>query len=164
MKYAFVDLDETMIHSDTRSYCSEFDRAESTELSLDGEKYYSLYRNGAREFLSVLRNKCDKVFMLTIATQDYAEGMNEAFKLGFDKDQIYSRYDIRRSGFYLAKERPKLIPGAVFLFDNLDLYDNREKTMYLEPLGKLSYIKVPAFYGNGDLTPELIAELTKKID
>ena len=163
MKYAFVDLDETLIHSDSYDFFEE--DADVAEMTFgEKEKYYVAYRKGAREFLTELRKNCDRVFMLTIAVQDYAEAMNETFNLGFDKSEIYSRYDIHRSGFDSeCKERPDLIPGAVFLFDNLSIYDNREKTMYLKPLGELSYIKVPAFYGDGEFSPELIAQYIGKI-
>lgn len=165
MKYAFVDLDETLIHTDTTDISAEFPESDSAILTFgESEKYYALYRKGAREFLTELRKNCDRVFMLTIAVQDYAEAMNETFNLGFDKSEIYSRYDLRRSVFdYPSKKKPDLIPGAVFLFDNLSYHDNREKTMYLEPYGKLSYIKVPAFYGYEEFSPELIAQYIDKI-
>ena len=169
MKYAFVDLDETLIHTNDLFYCSKFKEAETATVILQpmNDKYYALYRQGAREFLSELRKNCDKVFMLTAATQDYAEGMNEKFNLGFCKSKIYSRYDFRRTKFEEPTEKTKaahkLVPGAVFLYDNLHYNDNREKIRYLEGMGALTYVKVEPFYGNGSLTAKKIAEYILEI-
>ena len=161
MKYAFVDLDETLIHtSGNEDNIGLFD---AIKIDFDGDLYYSAYRTGAREFLKKIRELSDKTFMLTIATDDYAKRMNEIFEFGFDENDIYSRYDLRGSP-KVPVRRPDLIPGSVFLFDNLRYYDNYEKINFLHAYGELKYIQVPAFYGIGDLSPELISELTSKMN
>ena len=160
MKYSFVDLDETLIH--TNGNDESVDLFGAIKIDFDGDLYYTAYRTGAREFLKKIRELSDKTFMLTIATDDYAEKMNELFEFGFDKNDIYSRYDLRGSPKQPVR-RPDLIPGSVFLFDNLSYHENYEKVNFLHAYGKLSYTKVPAFYGHGDLYPELIEELTSKL-
>ena len=161
MKYSFVDLDETLIH--TNGDADSMKEFGAIKIDFDGDPYYTTYRVGAKEFLKKIRELSDKTFMLTIATDDYAEKMNEIFEFGFNENDIYSRYDIRGSRKGMAR-KPDLIPGSVFLFDNLRYYDNYEKINFLHAYGELKYIQVPAFYGIGDLSPELISELTSKMN
>jgi hypothetical protein len=135
-KYIFVDLDETLIH--TVGLHTGRDMLNYKKVSLSKhESYNTRLRGCSLAFLEAARKKA-KVFMLTVATKDYALAMNEAFSLGFKAEDIYSREDVRRKPI-----KPLQIePGAVWLFDNLPSSYNDEKCAFLAHLGPLNYVKV----------------------
>jgi hypothetical protein len=157
MKYSFVDLDETLIHTDN-FYMRE--HPDAVKVVIGGnDRYYSVPRPGAKEFLAKLRLLSDRVFMLTVATQDYAEEMNKVFDFGFKNEDIYSRYDVRGGGC----KKPELDPGAVFLFDNLHRSVNFEKISFLKPYGELTYVQVEGFLGSGEFSPNYIDKLVSSL-
>lgn len=159
--HIFVDLDETLIHSH-EEYSAKSVKPLLKEIMLsDNCVYNTQLRPNALTFLNELRKLSSNVFMLTIATKEYAVAMNRIFGLGFFSTMIYSREHIQ------AFDVPTVSRGNVFLFDNLKKGENRNKIIFLRTLGELQYIQVPAYYGgikdfNG-YTPELIEELTKPI-
>ena len=135
-KYIFVDLDETLIH--TVGLHTGRDMPNYKKISLSKkESYNTRLRSCSLAFLEAARKKA-KVFMLTVATRDYALAMNEAFSLGFKAEDIYSREDVRAK---LIKP-PQIEPDAVWLFDNLPLDYNEEKRDFLAHLGPLNYVQV----------------------
>ena len=136
-KYIFVDLDETLIHTVGLHTGRDMPNYKKIFLSKK-ESYNTRLRSCSLAFLTAAREKA-KVFMLTVATRDYALAMNEAFSLGFKAKDIYSREDVRAK---LIKP-PKIEPGAVWLFDNLPLDYNEEKRDFLAHLGPLNYVEVP---------------------
>jgi hypothetical protein len=149
-KYIFVDLDETLIH--TVGFHSGTDMLNYNKVSLSKhESYNTRLRGCSLAFLEAARKKA-KVFMLTVATKDYALAMNEAFSLGFKAEDIYSREDIRRKPI-----KPlKIESGEVWLFDNLPSSYNDEKCAFLAHLGKLNYVKVfeMDYYSADHLDPD----------
>lgn len=135
-KYIFVDLDETLIH--TVGFYSGTDMPNYKKVSLSKhESYNTRLRPCSIAFLEAAREKA-KVFMLTVATKDYAIAMNEVFSLGFKAEDIYSREDIRRKPI----KRLQIEPGAIWLFDNLPSNYNDEKCAFLAHLGHLNYVQV----------------------
>ena len=139
-KYIFVDLDETLIHTVGLHTGRDVPNYKKISLSKK-ESYNTRLRSCSLAFLTAAREKA-KVFMLTVATKQYALAMNEAFSLGFKAKDIYSREDVRAK---LIKP-PKIEPGAVWLFDNLPLDYNEEKRDFLAHLGPLNYVEVPSFH------------------
>ena len=135
-KYIFVDLDETLIHSIGLHTGRDMPNYKKISLSKK-ESYNTRLRSCSLAFLEAARKKA-KVFMLTVATKDYALAMNKAFSLGFKAEDIYSREDVRAK---LIKP-PQIEPGAVWLFDNLPRVYNDEKCAFLAHLGKVEYVKV----------------------
>ena len=136
------------------------------------EHYNTKVRECSVAFLEQARKKA-KVFMLTVATRDYALAMNKAFSFGFEAEDIYSREDVRAK---LIKP-PQIEPGAVWLFDNLPKEYNEEKCAFLAHLGPLNYVQVSQFdhYSGSsttlpdytvdkeDISNELLALLVEKV-
>lgn len=155
-KYIFVDLDETLI------YCNPWNDEPikgSKIITLEhNDTYRAALRPGALELLKVLR-EIAPCYILTAAIQEYAEGWNNEFKLGFKNSQIYHRNDINiRGGIQLSG-----FPNAQsYLIDNLPRRDNMSKIEFLnliDPIPKYFNIKPYYGYESQDLTPEMIQEI-----
>ena len=145
-KIIFVDLDETLIHTFMANWGETPTKdAEEVILNTDGatDIYNTVLRQGAIYFLEVLR-KAGNVYMLTAATTDYANAMNQHFGLGFTEKEIYAREDTRAG----VADPEFFGTGKVYLFDNLPRHDNRTKIDFLKPLGELKYVQVQDFYNN----------------
>jgi len=158
--YIFVDLDETLIHT----FNSDEDPiGEYKTFHLADGKYETVLRSGAHSFLGKLRELGD-VFMLTIATQEYAQIMNAAFEFNFNtKFEIFSRENIKDNIVSLPQTGQK-----VYLFDNLHRSDNGTKIRYLRPLwtdySNFNYIQVKEFSGEHfPFSEEYITELIKQV-
>jgi hypothetical protein len=156
--HIFVDLDETLIYTGTNRGIKKDGKEIIKQVMLsDDDVYTAQLRPNAIVFLNELRKLSSNVFMLTIATKEYAVIMNRIFGLGFFSSMIYSREHIQ------ALDVPTLSCGNVFLFDNLTKAGNRNKVIFLRTLGELDYIQVPAYYGGPEhhngFTPELIEKL-----
>lgn len=141
IKNIFVDLDETLIHTNTsgRDYPNEI-----PEVTVKADKVpYSVSpRPGANDLLFALRS-VGNVYMLTRATRAYALEMNKQFNFAFTLDRIYSRKDVeayRQTTLDINK-------GKNYLIDDLPQYDNYEKISLLSHLGPVKYIRIKAFYG-----------------
>lgn len=146
IKYIFVDLDETLIHTFDSWEDREGDKVESFILS-DGDEYVTCLRPGALEFLAKLRELGD-VYMLTAATKEYASKINLLFNLGFKVKDIYSREDVCKN--ILSLEPANL----VFLIDNLDKRDNYSKLQFLRAASKTkvtNYIQCQTYKGGNTL-------------
>lgn len=145
--HIFVDLDETLIHS-----CpdNQFENIVGHEklvktVKLSGnDLYHTQMRPNAIEFLNELRKITSNVFMLTIATKEYAVAMNRIFGLGFFSDMIYSREHIQ------CNATPEIGAGNVYLIDNLPRHQNRNKIIYLRAIGPLTYIQTPEYTGGAE--------------
>ena len=159
----FVDLDETLIHT-FMPYWGETATKDAEEVFINTEGATDIFnvvlRQGALHFLQVLRNTGD-VYMLTAATNDYANAMNRHFGLGFAESQIYSREHIQSS----QADVERFDKGVVYLFDNLPRHENRSKIVFLRPLGETNYIQVREFYNNktAAFTHDEIKELVSNI-
>lgn len=161
-KLIFVDLDETLIHTFMPAW-DEFPSEDATTVFLGpSEQYDTVLRQGAIHFLHLLRSK-GQVYMLTAATNDYANAMNKTFELGFNSNQIFSREDIQSGQLdptFFGK-------GTVYLFDNLPRHENHSKIRFLRPLGEVKYIQVAEFYNNQvsrHYTHDHIDELIARIE
>ena len=140
----FVDLDETLIHTDLTNGDLP-NEIPFVDIKLDDDIYKVSLRPGANELLFALRS-LGNVFMLTRATHDYAVAMNEKFNFAFTPNRIYSRKDVRS---YRYKEL-HLPRGTNFLIDDLPQIDNHEKVALIAQLGPVHYIHIKPFYGYKD--------------
>lgn len=163
MKNIFVDLDETLIHTNLagKDYPNEVEEVKVNIASELGRKdiYPSSLRPGATKLLFALR-ETGQVYMLTRATEDYAVAMNKAFGLGFTVDRIYDRVFVKRFNI-----KPNIPSGNNYLIDDLPSYDNYEKIKFIEQLGPTKYIQIKAFYGFKEqaITSSMIAEIVEII-
>jgi len=158
--HIFVDLDETLIHCWPSNEFEKIDGHEKLVKAIklsDNQIYHTQLRPNAVEFLNELRKITSNVFMLTIATKEYAVSMNRIFGLGFFSDMIYSREDIQRNS------TPEVGCGNVFLIDNLPKRENRNKIYYLRPLGPLTYIQAPTYTGGAQGFDGYLPTLTPHI-
>jgi hypothetical protein len=158
MKNIFVDIDETLLHTFALAY-GEIPTKDAVKVKLNENEIYDVaLRNGAIKFLSYLRTY-GEVYALTAATADYAAVMNAKFNFRFE--YIFSREHIQSTEADIS-----FFPrGAVYLYDNLPRHENRNKILFLRPLGNVNYIQVPAFYNNktDSLTDSLIDGLVSHV-
>jgi hypothetical protein len=160
-KYIFVDLDETLIHCDP---WNDEPREGSKVITLENnDTYRAVLRPGALELLKALR-EIASCYILTAAVQDYAEGWNKAFGLGFDKDsQIFHRNDIRDR----VIGKPVFPNAQSYLIDNLPRHENRTKIQFLNLIdSKPNYFNIKPYYGlkTQDITVEMIQEIVDFIN
>lgn len=159
----FVDLDETLIH--TNLYPEDPNEVPQEIVNISPfprkqDNYYVSLRPGANELLFALRS-IGNVFMLTRATHDYAVAMNKTFKFAFPENRIYSRKYVED---YRYKELA-LPRGVNYLIDDLPQRDNYEKVTLISQLGPVQYIRILPFYGFKDqaLTSGMIAEIVNTV-
>jgi len=158
MKNIFIDLDETLIHTDLNGEYRNDTEAE--KIVIDGIVYLVKMRPGALNLLKSLR-KTGNVFILTRATDDYASAMSNKFKFGFEKNQIYSREYVKN---WKYKEL-KISKGNNYLIDDLPYEENYEKIALLKQLGDVKYIKINPYYGNSvdNFVKDDIIDILKEI-
>lgn len=163
IKNIFVDLDETLIHTNLagKDHPNEVEEVEINIASELGRKdiYPVSLRPGATKLLFALR-EIGQVYMLTRATEDYAIAMNKTFGLGFPVDRIYGQEFVKRFNI-----KPNIPNGNNYLIDDLSSYDNYEKIKFIEQLGPAKYIQIKAFYGFKEeaITSSMIAEIVEII-
>jgi hypothetical protein len=158
-KYIFIDLDETLIRCDPWSVEP---REGDKEITLDDKLTYRAFlRPRAHELLKALR-EIAPCYLLTAATQDYSEGWNHEFDLGFKNEDIYSRNAIAFRQF----DESKFPPGHTYLIDNLPRYENRSKIEFLreiDPAPKYFNIKEYCGFESQNLTVEMIQEIVDSV-
>jgi hypothetical protein len=154
-KYIFVDLDETLIH------CNPWNDEpveNSKVITLEhNDTYRAVLRPGVHELLKALR-AIAPCYILTAAVQNYAEGWNKVFDLGFKNKDIYSRNAIAIRQF----DESKFPPGHTYLIDNLPRSENRSKIEFLREINTVpKYFNIKPYYGyeTQSLTVEMIQEI-----
>lgn len=158
--YIFVDLDETLIHT-FNSWEEKTGRNIKSFTLSDGDSYETCERPGALEFLAQLR-QIAPVYMLTAATTEYADTVNELFSFGFDPMHIYAREDVHGNDIQLEPVE------SVHLIDNLPKRENHTKIHFLRSVSKhktINYIQCSTFSG-GETLPldeKTINDLLSKI-
>ena len=158
-KYIFVDLDETLILCDPNIKPIEGSKVITLEHNYT---YRGLMRPGAHELLKALR-AIAPCCILTAAVQDYVEGWNREFDLGFKEEDIYSRHAIARREF----DKNKFPPGQTYLIDNLPRSENRSKIEFLREIDTVpKYFNIKPYYGyeTQDVTADMIQEIVKFIN
>ena len=152
--HVFVDLDNTLIAAEYNTF-SKFSKPRT-------RVYGVILREGSDKFLKALREKYKHVYMLTAATQDYAEAMNNAFSFGFVKKEIISRdryYDLYN--FTEGRLRSVLVDDLRASEPN-----TQRKINYLKMFGVCGFVQIKPFHGhkNGGLTDEYIKDIINSID
>jgi hypothetical protein len=173
-KFVFLDLDETLIRAEWNNFGKDRVRVDFT-LDSGGwdmqptESYGVILRPNAHEFLKTLRRLYPNVYMLTAATSEYGQGMNDAFNLGFTPNQIIGR-DLWNA-LYMNTPRPHKFtdePCYSVLVDNQHpgFTNARDKISYLQTFGKAHYVKIKDYYGHhkDELTENVINDLVSKIE
>lgn len=158
-RFLFIDLDETMIstiyansqkEAESIVYLDQSDMVEVVSFELEDGWYITYLRNGVKTFLRKCREIYghDNVYILTAATKDYACKINELHELGFKKDHIISREDIK---YKPPSDQGFKLPGQYVLVDNEEYwfhcYGRVQKVSYLHNLPQSRYIKVEDFIG-----------------
>jgi hypothetical protein len=157
-KYVFVDLDETLIHTNVYKEEATLDR--ELQINIGNNKHAEIYvsqlRVGAHKLLEELRQTVgnDRVFMLTVSMWDYASRNNNMHKLGFPESQIYSREHIRRRVAILKMEEVTENSQA-YLIDNLSAFELGDKfSLISRELGfsskNIHLFKISSYYGDID--------------
>jgi hypothetical protein len=149
----FWDLDECMI----RASRYQPDEPQTFEFPLDdGLTYHVIVRPSARDLFSYSRALVGKenVYILTAATQDYAEAVNRLADFGFAPDHILHRADIRNRQWATAYGGTAYVPHPLankenLLIDNLPYSGNREKTALMH-IHRQNYYQTHPFFGVRD--------------
>jgi len=157
-KYVFLDLDESLIH--TNVYKEKATTEREIEINIGSKKHPDVYvsqlRVGVHKLLEEIRALVgsDHVFMLTRSMWDYAARNNDMHKLGFQENQIYSREHIRRRVAVLRMEGINE-DSQSYLIDNLSMFDLGEKfELMCRGLGfrneHLQLFRISGYYGDTD--------------
>ena len=138
----FWDLDETLIHSSYSEPEQEHER-----LVLDHELYYSIVRPDAKKAIDLSRQVAgdENVFILTIATWEYAAEANRLMDFGFSNENIIDRYEIKS----LEDDRRGLKNERNLLIDNLPPLANGQKLLKIgiNHTWHQQYLQVRDFFG-----------------
>jgi hypothetical protein len=152
----FWDIDETLIH--TTIYDPKQDHV---QFSLgDGHVYHTMIRPCSNELIRFSRELVGKenVHILTTATRDYAEKVNELAGWGFDPKDIFAREDQEANRIWVSTayggRHCSIIPHEYanpnnVLIDNLRRLQNEGKINFIG-IGKTqetNYLKIYDYYG-----------------
>ncbi|MCF6312552.1 MAG: hypothetical protein L3J39_08880 [Verrucomicrobiales bacterium] len=133
-RHIFVDLDETLIHYS--ELADEVYTGPYVTYGLQGRLMF--LRPEAHRLLQICRQWADKVVMCTYAADVYACLANEAFDLGFGKDEMITVE-------LLSTAKDALGPEGL-LIDNLPVNDeNTVIKMHVLGIEAGSLIQVPEF-------------------
>lgn len=150
----FFDIDETLIHTMTRSPDQKHVRF---TLEDDPSTYYTIIRPCSHSLIEFARDMVGKenVFILTTSTEDYANKVNELAGWGFDPVNIFPReliqkYSYKTSMMYGGSDSATLAhPFANrknVLIDNLPPRYNSAK-MDLIGITDENYLKINDYFG-----------------
>jgi hypothetical protein len=151
IKNIFWDIDETLIHTETRSFGRGYN---DVKFELDGFPYYTVIRpcsNSLIEFSREMVGK-DNVYILTTATTDYAREINRIAGWNFEHDHIIAREDISNHKYTLpyggkSISRHKVADVNNVLIDNLPIRDNYDKVDLIGIVDRDRYFKIRDYYG-----------------
>jgi hypothetical protein len=152
MKRIFFDLDGTLIFTELelnrkRDMCFKLGR---------GKQWYSTdIRPSAHELIEFARDIVgpENVWVLTIASGDYARTINSMASFGFTDEQIVSReiiQDHRVKGAYGAvytQVMESISDSENFLIDDLPSRENESKLGILGIRNLENYLKISEFFG-----------------
>lgn len=160
----FFDNDETLSHSMYKD-----PEQESVIISFnDGDFYYTVIRPSATKVLEFSRDLVgfDNVYMLTSATREHAEKVNENGGVGFANDHILAREDMSKTEFYGAYgsvhcySNPDVADENNVLIDNLPSNFNTQKMQYIG-INHTRYLNVDDYYGVNIREKEFFDDVTK---
>ena len=145
------DIDETLIFtglSDPNQEHIQF------QLPDDPNTYYTIIRPCAQRLIDYARELVgkDNVYILTAATFDYENAINEKAGWGFDEEHIIAREEINRHSYRIAcggvayVEKEGIAHKDNVLIDNLPYRENMGK-VNLIGIKEDRYLKVDDYYG-----------------
>ena len=151
----FWDIDETLIHS--RAYIHEKYK-HTFIVDVYDELYYTCVRPCAKQVIEYSREVfgADNVYILTAASELYAQRINKLAEWNFPEDHIIGRetterYCINIPSLYgsssLVTDHP-LANKNNLLIDNLRPEWNTEKTSLMLINPQKNYLTVGDYYGN----------------
>lgn len=155
IKRIFFDLDETLLHTSVNGHPGQ-DCHVFTFDDDPGITYYTIVRPEATEILAKARELVgdSNVYVLTTSRRDYATLLNELGKLGFPKEQIFTREDLDAHRMATAYGGSATIPSTLLadlnnvLIDNLHPRYNENKCSFIGIQGSgPNYIQVRDYYG-----------------
>ena len=161
VKYIFVDIDETLLHTQIKYGRKKEEivlQPDERAMHNWGHPYVAKLRPGAHELLRRLRAiSPGNVFALTTSTKDYAEGFTAQFEFGFAPEDIFPRERLRDGPPLDLARFPN---GRAYLIDDRSEYEQYEKIHFLAGIGgerfQVRYIRVQEFFGDDSqgFTPE----------
>lgn len=153
IKRIFWDIDETLIHTLVNR---EEENTKHFILPDSAINYYTIIRPCSNDLIEFSRNLVGKenVYILTTATRDYAERVNELAEWDFPVDQIIPREDIQDYTVSVAwgysyenqTMRHPLADKNNVLIDNL-IFRHNEKKVSLIGIDRDRYLNVRDYYG-----------------
>lgn len=151
IKNIFFDIDETLIHS---SYHKPSFRNDYLSLKfVEGRDLYTLVRPCADKIIQYAKNLVgfENVYILTTATREYAEQVNDGAGWNFDVTSIFTREDLRdattQNGITIP--HPTLAHPNNVIIDNLPKRYNSNKIAYIG-ISVNRYFHVDDYYGADD--------------
>jgi len=148
----FWDIDETLIHTTTSTFALKKAKHISFKLKNDRYDYGTIIRESAQQVIDYTREVVgfDNVYILTAATAEYANKINELAGWGFHENNIIAREIIAQHALsYEYKDENycnNLANENNVLIDNLRYRDNYDKTNLIG-IDEDRYLKVFDFYG-----------------
>jgi hypothetical protein len=154
IKRIFQDLDECILHTLVNKMPNEGEKYVEFMLGEDMHTYRTLIRPCAKELFAYYNSIVGKenVYILTTATRDYAEALNQLGEFGLDNDHIYTREDIQQYSISHGYGGEGTLPMPIadkdnVLIDNLPPRYNYNKMDMMGIVTK-NYHQTPEYYGN----------------
>jgi len=152
IKRIFIDCDETLIFGDRQ--LREKKDCDFTIVLEYGGIYDVKVRPSAHDVINLARNYVgiDNVYLLTIATREYATEISVQANFGFTSDNIISREDINEARFntmyggYQYGTNVNLSHSDNVLIDNLPVRENGQKMIYIG-IKPDRYLNITPYYG-----------------
>jgi hypothetical protein len=147
----FWDIDETLIHTTNRALGSA--NAVAFKLKNNKYTYNTIIRSCSKELIDYTREVVgfDNVYILTAATSDYANKVNELAGWAFHPDHIIAREDVSQHYISTAYGGDTVSPNKLahkynVLIDNLPYRENYDK-INLIGISEDRYMKIHDYYG-----------------
>ena len=157
MRKIYVDLDETLVHARVAGQRSPGKRR---RFAFGLEVYDVAIRPCAHYLLGRLR-EIGCVSLLTTSQRDYAEKINEAFRLGFE--ELYCREDIFVFRPFVDLKAESVAPKSVLIDDLSPAETLARLKMKFLGINRRSYIQIRGFHGTDPATIDReIAEIVRK--
>jgi FMN phosphatase YigB (HAD superfamily) len=152
IKNIFLDIDETLIHSEYRKFNEEIRNDEITLSFSDSPDLYTYVRPCAAKVIDAARALVghENVYILTTSIREYAEQVNEGAGWDFKNQSIFTREDLRaalKNG--IITPHHTLTDSNNVIVDNLPPRYNLTKMAYIG-IDTDQYLQVRDYYGTTD--------------
>lgn len=158
IKRIFQDIDECILYTDVIGGAVASTLWHKFKLHGDSSTYHTIFRPCAKRIFDFYRSIVgeDNVYILTTATQDYAEELNIAGGFGLNADHIISRKVIKK--YEKMKHHPRPTRHPLFDADNV-LIDNLQYGYNLEKVNLMgislpNYLCTGEYYGDDESDDE----------